>query len=321
VSALAWQRQTPKQARWLGQHIFFAEGQLGELGPALPTFSRQALTHGPALNEYLDLIVRDAVPDDPRAVPVATVSKRYALIGHREALAWMDEAFAQAGWDPATLPVLVWMSDYGERLRVEINLPEAHVDPGDGFPLSVRIFLWNSVDRSHAFEIAFCWRRLICRNGLSIQTEDRFRKVHHIDWMSRASPVEFLRNRLPASRAGLSEMTRWLETKRSPGNLVRWADTRVARRWGVVRAARLAHILQTGHDCAVGRPLKDQRASQIPVVAGQAVPGAQAPVSNLYHAYQALLWIAGQEPAIDRQDELRDQAAGLIEPLLLEATT
>jgi hypothetical protein len=55
------------------------DAPLGELEALLPTFSQKPLTHGHALNEYLDMIVRNPIPTDDREVPIATVSKRYAL--------------------------------------------------------------------------------------------------------------------------------------------------------------------------------------------------------------------------------------------------
>jgi hypothetical protein len=52
-------------------------------------------------------------------------------------------------------------------------------------------------------------------------------------------------------------------------------------------------------------------------VTGITVPGSKAPVTNAYHAYQALLWIANVEQSIDRQEELLGEVMGLMRPLLL----
>jgi hypothetical protein len=60
-------------------------------------------------------------------------------------------------------------------MRAEIALP---VDPVEAIPgdmIGAQICIWNSVDRSRAFEIGIRWARLICTNGLAIWHEDRLR--------------------------------------------------------------------------------------------------------------------------------------------------
>jgi hypothetical protein len=131
------------------------------------------------------LIIRDPVPDDERAVPVATVSKRNALIQHQEAVHWLTEGFASQDWDPAKISATAWISDYGERMRTEITLPIDQLTLCEGETLGAHVLLWNAVDRTRAFEIAIQWCRLICKNGLTIWKEDRLRKVHHIAARSR----------------------------------------------------------------------------------------------------------------------------------------
>ncbi len=249
-------------------------------------------------------------------MPLAAVSKRYALIQHRDAVRWTVEAFQQLGWDPANLRTQTLISDYGERMRVAVQTPTEPIDPGDGYALRADVLLWNSVDRSRAFELAIRWTRLICMNGLTIWDEDRLRKVHNVDWMASESPTEFLADRLPASRDRVVRMGEWLEVSARQDRLIEWANHKVAKQWGIIRAARLIHILLTGHDCAVGKPKKDQPASEVKIEPGNAVPGAQAPVANAYHAYQALLWIANTEPSLEKQDELLAKAVGLMRPLL-----
>jgi hypothetical protein len=189
---MPWQQRALTETKWHGQFILTSEGALSALEGSLPTFSRRPLTHGPALNEYLDLILRDPVPGDEREVPVATVSKRYALIQHRDAVRWVVLAFEQMKWDPAKLQMQALISDYGERMRTIVKIPAEVVDPGDSFELHAEVLLWNSVDRSRAFELAIRWKRLVCKNGLTISNEDRLRKIHNVDWMRRESPIEFL---------------------------------------------------------------------------------------------------------------------------------
>ena len=313
---MSWQQLDPNEKKWLGQLVLSSDGSLIDLEGTLPTFSKKPFTYGPALNEYHDLIVRNPIPDDEREVPVAAVSKRYALIQHRDAVHWTVKAFQQMSWDPAKLRAQTLISDYGERMRVAVQIPAEPLDPGDGYGLRPEVLLWNSVDRSRAFELAIRWKRLVCSNGLTIWNEDRLRKVHNVDWMASESPTQFLVDRLAASRDRITTMGQWLKVSIRQDRLVEWANHKVAEKWGITRAARLIHILRTGHDCAVGKGLKDQRASEVKIAPGNAVPGALAPAGNVYHAYQALLWIANTEPSLDMQDKLLAQAAGLMSPLL-----
>jgi hypothetical protein len=108
---MPWQQRQLTETKWLGQLVLAFDGALSDLEGALPTFSRKQLTYGPALNEYLDLILRDPTPGDEREVPVATVSKRYALIQHRDAVHWIVSAFERMKWNPAKLQMQALISD------------------------------------------------------------------------------------------------------------------------------------------------------------------------------------------------------------------
>ena len=190
-------------------------------------------------------------------------------------------------------------------MRAAVQIPTDAVDPGDSYELYAEVLLWNSVDRSRAFELAIRWKRLVCKNGLTISNEDRMRKIHNVDWMAGESPIDFLTDRLPASRNRMVEIGQWLNVHLEENRLIEWANHDVTKQWGIIRAARLVHVLRTGRDCAVGKPREGKRASQVEVVPGNTVPGARAPVGNAYHAYQALLWITNAEHSIDMQEASR----------------
>src|SRR5262249_38146538 len=126
---MSLQELDPAETRWLGQRVLRMDVPLLDLQKLLPTFSREYFTHEHALNEYLDLIVRNSTPDDDRSVPVGVVSKRYALIQHQDAVGWIAAAFEEANWSPSIAPAQALMSDYGERLRVAVTLPGDELDP------------------------------------------------------------------------------------------------------------------------------------------------------------------------------------------------
>lgn len=310
------ERLPTKTAQWYGQPVHRVSGSLAEIDGGLPTFSRQPLVHEHALNEYLDLILREPEPEDDRRVPVSTVSRSYALIQHTDAVAWLRAAFDEQGWAADKVGVTVWLSEYGERMRAELVLPVAPIEIAPGDALQAEVCVWNSVDRSRAFEVAIRWQRLVCRNGLAVWEEDRLRVIHLPEWLRRASPVEFLRERLPKSTKRTATLQRWLDAPVSARRLVQWIDESVAARWGKGRAARVLHIARTGHDCAVGRAAKDTPSSKLETVSGGRVPGAPEHSGNVYDLYQALLWVSGAERSVEQREAMANAALPLIQELL-----
>lgn len=307
-----------EERRWLGQSVWHFQGNLAGLEDILPTFSRREFTHEHALNEYLDLILRDPVPGDQRTVPIATVSKRYFLIQHRAAVRAVLDSALEMDWEPSEARVQGWMSDYGERLRVEVRLPlEPEILAGDRY--DVELMLWNSVDRSRAFEIAIRWRRLVCLNGLFIPESERLRKVHQVDWVSREPVTEFLRECLPQSRQRLRRLESALKSISTDSNeWPEWIDGLASSSWGKLRAVRLLNILRFGRDCAAGR-LSAEPASRIRVSSTEDVPGSPRSAKNLYDVYQAMLWLIGRTPSVEQEEELLAAVPHLLSKLNAES--
>ena len=98
-----------------------------------------------------------------------------------------------------------------------------------------------------------------------------------------------------------------------------WIDVDVAKHWGKFRAARLLHILNTGSDCAVGKATEAKKPSELEVTRGERVTGAPEKAASVYDAYQTLLWLAGKEKSVERQESLADEATSLATLLLPES--
>jgi hypothetical protein len=310
----------PKDVQWFGQSVYRVTGPLSGLPRELPTFTREKFTYENALNEYLDMIVREPDREDDRRVPVATVSKRYALIQHTDAVTWLSDAFKEHGWDVGKTQGTVWLSEYGERMRVQVPLPIKSIPVAVNDVISADVLLWNSVDKSRSFELAIRWMRLVCTNGMTIPVEDRLRKVHNADWMAKASPVEFLNDRLTASAQQVTDsLQNLMAIPLASETALSWIDGDVAKQCGKFRAARLLHILNTGSDCAVGKATEAKKPSELEVTRGERVPGAPDKAASVYDAYQALLWLAGKEKSVERQESLADEAASLATLLLPES--
>lgn len=95
-----------------------------------------------------------------------------------------------------------------------------------------------------------------------------------------------------------------------------WADNHLAKAWGAQAAARLCHIARTGFDGRVGRGRKGDRPHSLPVSSDTVVPGACAPIKNLYHVSQALVWIAQQGKNVETSQSRMNQIARLLRTLI-----
>jgi hypothetical protein len=301
-----------EEIRWFGQKILTAETlNLGNMSRVLPKFRRE----GFGANEYLDMIVRQPDRNEPRSIPVAAVSKRYALIQHAELVQWVSEGLKDVVSEPSTIPVQLWMTEYGERLRVRFSIPEQSFDPGDGYNVVLAAECFNSVDKSCALEMRMLWLRLVCTNGLVSEQKSKLRKVHDLVWMSRKNPAEFLREKLAA--AGDFRLLRmWIGQRVSADAIEQWANNVIAKEWNNAAAARVCHIARSGWDGIVAPGSERKPAHLRQVSSDVEVPGACAPAENLYHVSQVLSWIASKRPTIEEQGEWMRNIPKLLKQLL-----
>src|ERR1700727_2355470 len=89
----------------------------------------------------------------------------------------------------------------------------------------------------------------------------------------------------------------WREVVVEAETLTEWIDEKVAKEWGVHAAARVWSIIKDGFDGEV-EPVRNLKPHQLPVRRTGPVPGACAPIRNLFHVSQALSWIAGARNTI-----------------------
>jgi hypothetical protein len=310
-------RLIPKvHSSWYGQKVLKNEYLLKDLALNLPEFTREPFGEGNGVNKYLQTIIRQPTGDDDRRIPVATVSKRYALIQHVEVCNWLAEGLKALDFYSDDIPVTTIMSEYGERLHLEVYIPKYDFDPGDKEKLGLMIEARNSVDRSCSFEVRLRWRRLVCSNGMWVQEEDILRKIHHIDWMNRRNVAAFINERVEDISGYKDMIDSWHKTKVTPSEIEEWADKKLSKTWGVHLAARCCHIARSGFDGKVGRAKEKTPASQYVVSSDKKVPGAFAPISNLYHLSQALTWLAGHRTNIEDSDKKTSDIPKLLKPFI-----
>lgn len=289
-------REPPK--RWL-------RGRLDEVIPALPGFDRRPFAMAPEnegpwhANELFDLIsTREEENGFWARRPLAVVSKRYRLIGHREAALALAESLGGLGIEPEGLDTHATLDRYGARAELQVTLPAAwNVSPGDGHPLVLQLRCLNSVDATSMLRVCFTWYRLICTNGMVAGFSQReLGRVVHREARAAKSIAREIERGLGLAREDRLRMQRWLDRPLLPGRLAPFADGPLKDAWGVRDAARFLHIARTGHDAELTNRFQPGPPSRKNMVPTFEVPGSPAPARSEWDAAQALSWIARDRP-------------------------
>lgn len=326
---------------WYGQKVYCCRGSIGALCAAVPRFTRQPFSLAgqnevkvspTTANIYCDMIIREPLSEqfvqalvkgkeqtrenelEFGRVPVGVVSRKYELIQHHEILSLLEAGLIGAGLDALWDDAEMLLSHYGERMLFSMRLTAHGFDPGDGYPLTVKVNCLNSVDKSTALEIDFSWFRQVCSNGMKVGGDANLRKLH-LRSLCKEDVAAYLKEQFAQLPEEREHYNRWLETRVELDALHRWADNELAGRWGKNAAARACHIARTGWDGTV----QNDRANILPhrrkVVSEQQVPGACAPVQNAFHVSQVLSWLARQRRTIQDQHEKMAEIAGLVDAL------
>jgi len=298
--------------RWYGQVVDEYECSLNVLPDTLPEFS----SHEFGVNEYLNVIVREPFGEDHRDIPVASVSKKYALIQHTAVADWLVEGIESAGIDTNSIQVIVSASEYGERVMFWVQLPAHMFDPGDGFDVQPVVEVTNSVDKTTALEVKMMWQRLICKNGMYGTKESSLRKIHNTTWMNSASVSEFIADQLDSIPSQTRKFKHWLSTSVDLIKIQGWVNQELSKWWGTDRAARFYSIVNTGMDGEIARNSQHLAPTEKHVSSVEQVPGMPIPVKNAYHALQALSWIAAREGSIENAQKMRRETVNIFESLL-----
>jgi Domain of unknown function (DUF932) len=296
---------------WNGAKVVEHTGTVAELYRKLPTFSRHPYRVGREENRFRDEIRREPLTILENVVPITTVSKDYSLIQHTEVLACVFRALKLIEIDISELESTLMLSEYSERMQWSCNLPTFDFDPGDKSPIVLRINCLNSVDTSTLFDISFGWFRLVCSNGFMYGLkESRFRR-RHIQSLDPSGIAAYLQEELKQMPEQQGVYKQWMNSPVSASQLISWVDEEVAAAWGPHAAARVWSIMEDGFDGEVEHA-NDCRPHERSVRQSCKVPGAFAPVKNLFHASQALSWIAGTRHTVTERLEYVKAIPGLI---------
>lgn len=299
---------------WKGLPVVKYNDRLEELVSLMPAFEMRSFGQGDFENQLLKQVVRLPAKESPYEIPVGVVSWNYNLIQHVQAVNRLRAGLQEASIEENLAECTLYQSSYGERMKLWIALHGLDFDPGDGHPLRVVVSCQNSVEGSCALEIKVIQVRWVCVNGMILGKGGVLRKTHIPQKLDQKEIARHLRGYLTWLAKEQIIYSTWLKTIIDPEQINSWVDTTVAKKWGNQAAARVASICRAGYNGKV-QSLKDQPPSYWPVGWDQIVPGACAPVNNVYHAAQALSWIASHRPDLDERSERMDAIPEMVKEL------
>lgn len=299
--------------KWFGQKVSrINDIPFRSVAPLLPEFIREPFGD----NEYHDIILRQPFKNDHRIIPVAAVSKSYSLIQHKDIVDALGTALADCTINTTLSKASLLLSEYGERMSLEVRIPDFDFNPGDGHDLSMVVSCLNSVDKSCALEVTTQWKRLICRNGMVRAERSNLRRIHNTYWLSPVNIQEYLKEEFQAAPGDVSVYTEWRNRSITIPEIEAWADDVLSRIWGTHAAARTCHIARTGYDGHIEDAFEKAPPHQKKVTSDIEVPGSGAPVSNVFHLSQALSWIASHRNSVEDGMEKTREIYDIIEPLV-----
>jgi len=268
------------------------------------------------INKRLDTIVRKPFGDDQSFIPVGVVSKDYALVPHLEVLDVAEKALEKTKITPEEVNVQLEITEYGERMALSLYLPERFsFDPGDGYPLSMRLEYFNSVEGSTRFRALMGWFRFVCSNGLIIGVTRSDVRRRHVGDLGLDDVETVLSSGIRESDQERHNFEEWLKKPITPNDIVPWVNKDLKKRWGFKAAARLSHISRTGHDAEIVGPYKKNTPTTIPIRKAKKIPGAPSECKNLYDVSQSLAWLAKERRDVQEQLAWREKIPELIKPL------
>lgn len=303
--------------KWGNSPVTTYSGTLDDVRRHIPSFDRRPFGQ----NLRLDTVVRLPHEDDPGCVPVGVVSKDYVLLPHTEVFDLSVRALEMAKIDSADVRAVLRISELGERMALAFTLPDnLAFDPGDRFPMEVRLECLNSVDGSTRFRAEMGWFRLVCSNGLGFHVTTTEADRRHVGNLQRASISDVLNNGLRDYRNERDNVQRWVKTKVSLTSIGEWADSVVHSTWGFKAATRAFHIAHSGRDANIRGPFKGRKPTNADASPTRPVPGSAGEAGNLFDVSQILAWLAKERRDLQEQVEWRAQIPGLMAGLELRAT-
>jgi len=312
-----------RPAKWLNSPVQSFECRLPDIFEYLPEFERRTMAVQDAngtrswVNPRLDTIVRKPHREDPDYVPVGVVSKGYVLVPHKDVLRSAAAAFAGVNLDPGGIRTELTITEYGERMHASLFFPDRFsFKAGDGYPLTLRLELFNSVDGSTQFRALMGWFRFVCSNGLIIGVTESDLCHRHAGNLGVAGIADVIHWGLGDADRDTENLRKLRDQKVNIDSLPPWVNGPVKKAWGFKAAARAYHIACSGHDVEIAEKYKGRTPSTIGVTRTRRVPGCSEKADNAYDVSQVLSWLASHRRDVQEQLQWRQEILSLMDALL-----
>jgi hypothetical protein len=311
-------RALQEATRWRGRNVTYWGGNIERLLPMLPEFSLEDFVAGAnsAPNPYLKAVVRRPKTQIDKVIAVGTVSNAYALVQHKYVVQRCLDGISMADVDPKELDCEIGLTEFGEWMDLRFYFPQRfdHI-PSDGYPLSLRLECFNSVEGSNSLVILLGWFRYVCSNGMVVgETRIDLRQLHNntLDLNRIPFDIDSAMHKIEQERKRLET---WSCQALDWGHFEKWADGAVSTAWGKRAALRVFHICQSGWDVETDDHFAPGKATEKPVRRLALVPGATIPASTLYDVSQALSFVATGRANAEIRLEWQSDISQLVEKL------
>lgn len=309
-------------SKWLNSPTTVHAGKLGDVAKHVPSFVRRPFALPSSAEDTfrdhsrLDAIVRLPLNGDADCIPVGVVSKDYALLPHTEVIRAAEQALEAALIDPADVDAELRLTEYGERMALSLRLPDTYLfDPGDRFPMTVRLECLNSVDGSTRFRAMMGWFRLVCSNGLTIGVTRSESDRRHVGDLQLEDIGLVLRAGMDDYKLEQGTLVGWREVEVIAADLRSWVDHDLKAAWGFKAAALAFHIAGSGCDVEIIGPYKGHSPTSVRVEPAKAVPGSPQKSTSLFDVSQILAWLAKERSDIQEQMLWRERIPTLMASL------
>jgi hypothetical protein len=306
-----------RRAHWASIPFETIEGDSDAIRSRLPAFKRwDTASLGLCANPHYDLIARVPKPPFNKPVPVSLISKTYRLIQHEDVLNAAIAHLKILVQDQPVALVSTDLTEAGERVMFRFDLGPAFSICPDGELVSLHLLVWNSVDGSTAIRAQLGWFRAVCANGLIVGVSLGRTRVPHNPEADLSAVFRPLSQGLILAKREAHTLCNWVTMKISTNALGSWVDKIVAKDWGVLAAARIWEICQSGYDCELIPPFESVPARVRARRRTISVPGSARPADNVYAVTQALSWVASNCNNLEDRLIRQKSIGSLLRPLL-----
>jgi len=284
-----------------------------ELLTLAPRFQRKTPDDLLGQNQHFDVIVRCG-ESGQKPIPVGMVSPRYRLFQHQEVIQRVHQSLSELGIHD--VPVRAMVTTEWERVFLCFDLGGLLTTSPDGYPVSLQLWVRNSMDGSAAMRMDLGWLRLVCSNGMVVGRSLGRSRVTHAANSSIDEAFHPIEQGMVTAKSEAQTMGKWAGTKVHEIDLIEWADGHLSKMWGPITAARVLHIWKTGLEARPNPPFVKCPASRRTLEATTPVPGAPAKSKSLYDLLQILSWIASRRSDFSETQAAQLEIGRLLTPLL-----